>query len=84
MGERVRLKWSGEEACTYRIQYIAGDGSNPLKGEFSEQGTVYDFGPMSRKYWLDNIVSYGIVRLRVGPAGQDDMWSDWLELRVRP
>jgi hypothetical protein len=81
---RLRLQWSGHENQTYRIQYEAGTGAVHIAGEFNVTGTVRDFGTIDRDYWNKWVVAYGSFRLRVGVAGHDDRWSEWIELSAVP
>jgi len=81
---RFRLEWSGDASRVYRVQYEAGRGTLSLRGEFDVQGTIRDFGTLDRRYWNTWVVPYELFRLRVGVAGRDDRWSEWLDLRPRP
>jgi hypothetical protein len=45
-------------------------------------GTAKDFGIIDRGYWNTWLVPYGTFRLRVGVAGHDDLWTDWITLRA--
>lgn len=82
LGGRFRLEWRGEAAGTYRLQYQAGEGLLAVAGEMEVIGTAKDFGTIDRAYWNTWLVPYGIFRLRVGVAGRDDLWSDWITLRA--
>jgi len=82
IGEEARLEWSGDKAQHYVLEYEAGEGGLSLKGRLDVEGTSKDFGRIDRDYWERYILPYGRVRLRVGLAGRDDAWSDWLELRA--
>ena len=39
---------------------------------------------MDPVYWKNFILPYGQVRIRVGPAGRNDRWSDWLVMTPVP
>jgi choline-sulfatase len=79
-----RMEWNGKPATDYVIQYQAGDGLLSLKGELEVKGTSRELGPVDPVYWKNFILPYGQVRIRVGPAGRDDRWSDWLVMTPVP
>ena len=79
-----RMEWNGKPATDYVIQYQAGDGLLSLKGELEVKGTSRDLGPVDPVYWKNFILPYGQVRIRVGPAGRDDRWSEWLVMTPVP
>ena len=72
------MEWTGEPSSDYVIQYEAGEGLLSLKGELEFKGVLREFGPVDAAYWKTFILPYGKVRMRVGPAGRGDRWSDWL------
>lgn len=82
--DRFRLAWSGEPGTAYRIEYEAGEGGMILRGTLEAIGLERVFTGIDENYWRTYILPYGRVRLRVGPVGRDDAWSDWLELRALP
>lgn len=84
LGGRVVLRWSGSPDAAYRIDYEAGEGLLALKGRLDVSGLEKDFGAVDAAYWQRFVVPYGRVRLRVGLAGRDDAWSDWIEVRAVP
>ncbi len=84
LGGRFRLEWAGEPDAAYRLQYKAGEGLLSVAGEMEVVGTAKDFGTIDRDYWNTWLVPYGTFRLRVGVAGRDDLWTDWLTLRAVP
>jgi choline-sulfatase len=79
-----RMAWDGKPEAAYVIQYQAGDGLLSLKGELETTGTSRELGPVDPAYWKNYILPYGQVRIRVGPAGRDDRWSDWLVMTPVP
>lgn len=81
---RVVLRWSGVPDAAYQIDYEAGEGLFTLKGRLDVTGLEKDFGAVDAAYWQRFVVPYGRVRLRVGLAGRDDAWSDWIEVRAAP
>ncbi len=81
--KRIVLEWSGDKLTPYILQYEAGEGWLSLSGEMDVIGATLDFGKVSRRYWDSFIRPYGKVRIRVGVKGRDDLWSDWLELKVK-
>jgi len=78
------LRWQGAADAGYLLQYEAGQGLLALKGELALQGLEKDFGPIDGDYWQRYVLPYGQVRLRIGLAGRDDAWSDWITVRVLP
>lgn len=82
IGGRFRLEWEGEPDAAYRLQYQAGEGLLSVAGEMEVIGTAKDFGIIDRGYWDTWLVPYGTFRLRVGVAGRDDLWTDWITLRA--
>jgi len=84
LGGRFRLEWAGDPDAAYRLQYKAGEGLLSVSGEMEVIGTAKDFGTIDRGYWNTWLVPYGTFRLRVGVAGRDDLWTDWLTLRAVP
>ena len=82
LGGRFRLEWEGEPDAAYRLQYQAGEGLLSVAGEMEVIGTTKDFGIIDRSYWNTWLVPYGTFRLRVGVAGRDDLWTDWITLRA--
>jgi len=78
----LKLRWRGEEAAEYRLQYRAGEGAFSLDGEIAVNGQEYDFGPLSREYWNRYIVPYGVFHFRLGLAGAEETWGPWLTIRV--
>ena len=79
-----RMEWTGEPSSDYVIQYEAGEGLLSLKGELEVKGVLREFGPVDAAYWKTFILPYGKVRMRVGPAGRGDRWSDWLVMTPVP
>lgn len=82
LGGRFRLEWEGEADAAYRLQYQAGEGLLSVTGEMEVLGTAKDFGTIDRGYWNTWLVPYGTFRLRVGVAGRDDLWTEWITLRA--
>ncbi len=82
--DRFRLAWSGAPGTVYRIEYEAGEERMTLNGTLETLGPERIFTGIDEQYWRTYILPYQRVRLRVGPAGRDDAWSDWLELRALP
>jgi len=82
--DRFRLAWSGAPGAVYRIEYEAGEGRMTLNGTLETIGPERIFTGIDEQYWRTYILPYQRVRLRVGPVGHDDAWSDWLELRALP
>jgi len=78
------LRWAGEPEGRYVIQYRAGEGAREIAGDLTVAGTHKDFGPLDRHYFETFIVPYRTLRLRVGPAGTPDRWSEWITVTVRP
>ena len=77
-----RLEWTGPEDGSYVIQYEIGEGDDMLAGELHAEGTVKDFGVISRRYWNTWLVPLGTYRIRVGMAGTRPAWSPWRKLDV--
>lgn len=82
--DRFRLAWSGAPGDVYRLEYEAGDGRMTLNGTLETIGPERIFTGIDEQYWRTYILPYQRVRLRVGPVGRDDAWSDWLEPRALP
>jgi choline-sulfatase len=82
--DRFRLAWSGAAGVGYRIEYEAGEKFMTLNGTLENIGPERTFTGIDEQYWRTYILPYQRVRLRVGPVGRDDAWSDWLELRALP
>ena len=79
-----RMEWNGTEGADYVIQYQAGEGLLSLKGELEVKGTSKELGPIDPSYWKNFVLPYGKIRIRVGPAGHNDRWSDWLIMTPVP
>ena len=79
---RFRLEWTGPAEGSYVIQYEIGEGDDMLAGELHAEGTVKDFGVISRRYWNTWLVPLGTYRIRVGTAGTRPAWSPWRKLEV--
>jgi hypothetical protein len=84
VAQGFRMEWNGKSDTDYVIQYQAGDGLLSLKGELEVRGTSRELGPIDPAYWKNYILPYGQVRIRVGPAGRSDRWSDWLVMTPVP
>lgn len=80
---RVRFAWQGLPHAHYRLQYEVGRGLIGFRGEIDVAGTEMDFGRIDRGYWQQWVVPYSPYRVRVGYAGEDPLWSPWLELEAR-
>jgi choline-sulfatase len=84
VAQGFRMEWNGKPDTDYVIQYQAGDGLLSLKGELETKGTSRELGPIDPAYWKNYILPYGEIRIRVGPAGRSDRWSDWLVMTPVP
>jgi hypothetical protein len=84
VAQGFRMEWNGKPDTDYVIQYQAGDGLLSLKGELETKGTSRELGPVDPAYWKNYILPYGEIRIRVGPAGRSDRWSDWLVMTPIP
>ena len=80
IGGRFLLQWEGPAEADYVLAYRYRDGAGWLAGEIPVHGTVYDFGAIDRRYWQTWVVPNGPYRVRVGYAGPEPRWSEWLEL----
>ena len=78
------LRWTGDPGGHYAVDYRAGNGAHEVDGRLEVDGTIKAFGAIDRKYWETFILPYGQFRLRVGVAGRDDLWSDWITLTAVP
>ncbi len=81
-GGKFRMEWTGAVDQSYVIQYEVGEGWKAFSGEMQVTGTVKDFGAVDRAYWDRWVVPYGRVRVRVGPTGRNDLWSQWLDIQL--
>jgi arylsulfatase A-like enzyme len=81
-GGHFRLEWTGAPDQSYVVQYEAGEGWKAFSGQMEVKGTVKDFGVVDRAYWDRWVVPYGRVRVRVRPAGRNDLWSQWLDIQL--
>ncbi len=85
IADGIRLRWSGDATARYVLEYEAGEGGPMnLKGRLDVDGLEKDFGRIDEAYWRSYVLPYGRVRLRVGLAGRQDAWSDWIEVRALP
>ncbi|MBX3453311.1 sulfatase-like hydrolase/transferase [Ferrovibrio sp.] len=81
----ITLRWSGDPAARYVIEYQAGEGGAlRLQGRLEAQGLEKAFGRIDATYWRDYVLPYGRLRMRVGLPGRDDAWSEWVEVRALP
>lgn len=80
IGGRFLLQWEGAAEADYVLAYRYRDGAGWLAGTIPVTGTVYDFGAIDRRYWQTWVVPNGPYRVRVGYAGDEPRWSEWLEL----
>jgi choline-sulfatase len=78
-----RLEWSGLANKEYVLQYIAGSGTRQITGQLDVQGTMKDFGKISRRYWNTWVVPSSPFRIRVSESGGGN-WSNWLDLAAKP
>ena len=78
-----RLEWSGLADKEYVLQYVAGSGTHQISGLLDVQGTMKDFGKVSRRYWNTWVVPYSPFRIRVSESGSGN-WSNWLDLAAKP
>lgn len=76
------LEWDGASHARHVVQYVAGSGTLSLAGEIKVDGTRLALAPVDRAYWNTWVLPYGTLKLRVGVAGRDDRWSDWLEIEL--
>jgi hypothetical protein len=84
IADGARLQWTGDQYGQYVIEYRAGDGALAIDGAMDVVGTTKDFGTVGQFYWRTWIVPYGQIRLRVLPAGHENLASDWIELKFAP
>jgi len=84
IADGARLQWTGDQSGQYVIEYRAGDGALAIDGAMDVVGTTKDFGTVGQFYWRTWIVPYGQIRLRVLPAGHENLASDWIELKFAP
>lgn len=77
------LSWKGEESADFILQYKAGHGDTALEGQLEVQGTVKDFGTMSKRYWTTWIVPASPIKVRVRQSDRGG-WSKWLILEAQP
>lgn len=82
-GGRIRFVWQGVPDTRYRLQYQVGTGILGFDGEIDVEGTTKDFGRIDEAYWDQWIVPYSPFRVRVGYAGSEPLWSEWLELEAQ-
>jgi arylsulfatase A-like enzyme len=80
IGGRFVLEWTGVAERDYVIEYSFRHGEGWLDGTIDVRGTAKDFGAIDRRYWDTWVVPNGPYRLRVGHAGDEPRWSEWLEL----
>lgn len=83
MNNKFSLEWSGTDDGTYILEYIAGKGSEELRGSLKVEGSIKDFGKISSRYWQTWVVPNSPIRLRVRQENSMS-WSDWLELEAIP
>ena len=83
LNDGFKLQWAGTDTERYLLEYVAGRGENQLHGRLEVQGTLKDFGAISRRYWQTWVVANSPFRLRVKQL-QGSSWSDWLELVAVP
>jgi hypothetical protein len=62
------------------IEYSFRQGEGWLDGTIDVRGTAKDFGTVDRRYWDTWVVANGPCRVRVGYAGAEPRWSEWIEL----
>ncbi len=79
---RFALEWDGASHVPHVVQYVAGSGATSLAGEIRVDGTRLGLEPVDVAYWNTWVVPYGTLKLRVGVAGRDDRWSDWLQIEL--
>ena len=61
-------------------EYSVRKGEGRLGGTIGVRGTAKDFGAIDRRYWDTWVVPNGPYRVRVGYAGAEPRWSEWIEL----
>jgi len=84
IADGARLQWTGNPSGKYVVEYRAGDGAFAIDGALDVAGTVKDFGTVGEFYWRTWVVPYRQIRLRVLPAGHENLASDWIELKFAP
>lgn len=75
-GGSVTVRWSGNAAAEYVLEYHVGTGWHTLKGKLPVTGTSQVFGPLPRDGW-GPIHQWNPFRLRVRPKNLPDGWSEW-------
>jgi len=80
VGDSFVLEWTGAPEADYVIEYSVRQGEGWLDGAIEAHGTAKDFGAIDRRYWDTWVVPNGPYRLRIGYAGDEPRWSEWIEL----
>lgn len=76
----IVVRWKGNAARRYRIQYDIGRAEYRLRGEFDVTGTEHVYGPFSKAFW-SRFILYNPWRFRVAPEGSS-AWSHWITFQV--
>lgn len=77
------LEWDAPSDQAYIVEYRYRDGAGWLNGTIPVKENRLDFGAIDQRYWDTWIVPNGPYRLRVGYAGQNANWSEWIELTAK-
>lgn len=65
--QTIELRWTGESAASYVIEYSVGAGNYHLSGELSVAGTEPAYGPFHSAFW-NSLVLYNPWHFRVRRA----------------
>lgn len=81
--QSIQLRWTGNQATAYVIQYEVGEGIYHLEGELPATGNTPSYGPFDESFW-NPLVLYNPWRFRVHPAGAPELASDWVSFQLAP
>ena len=79
--QSIRLRWTGESAQSYTIQYSVGRGVYHLEGELTASGTEPQYGPFHEDFW-NSLVLYNPWKFRVFASGRPDASSQWVTFHL--
>ena len=81
--QSIRLKWTGDFARSYTVEYSVGQGVYHLEGELTAVGNEPQYGPFHEDFW-NSLVLYNPWRFRVFASGQPAARSEWVTFNLAP
>ncbi len=82
-GKAVSVRWTGQEAGVYTIEYRVGRGNYHLEGRMPVRGASAQYGPYTEEMW-NMLALYNPWTFRVTVDGAADLSSPWVTFTLLP